>query len=121
MGVDRTDYIIYGFNIPPAVAKENGVDIWDDKYLPFMEGRPGIFEAIVYDGMSGEYLVFGKVIHKSEDYEGIPLKTVSYKDFFDDSEKDAITQKFIELFGQNIYDNEIEDEEPQVIIFSHFH
>lgn len=121
MGVERTDYIIYGFVISPSALKKNNIDIWDDKFLPYMEGWPDVSEAIIYDGMNGEYVVFGSAIHKSHDYEGIPLKSVSYKDFFDEGKKSGITNKFIELFGKNIFNNELDDEDPQVIIFSHFH
>lgn len=120
MGVDRTDYIVFGFKMNPALFKSKKIDIWDNKYLPFMEGHPGITDTIVYDGMSGEYLVFGKLINRAEEHEGVNFTTISYKDFFDDEETKRVTEKFIELFGKEILD-ELDDDEPQMFVFSHYH
>lgn len=119
MGVDRTDYIIYGFKFKPNDLKAKGIDIHSDKYLPFIEGHKGIDDVIVYDYMSGEYVVFGKLMHSSNESAGIEFNTISYKDFCDDQESDRITSKFKELFGESIYDD-LQESEPEMYVFSHF-
>jgi len=119
MGVDRTDYIVYGFKFKPNDLKQSGIDIWADKYLPYVEGHKGVTDIIVYDGMSGEYVVFGKLINKAEEHQGTGFTTISYRDFFDDDERERVTAKFRELFGDAIYDD-LEEDEPQMLVFSHY-
>jgi hypothetical protein len=119
MGVDRTDYIVYGFKLHPNDLKAKGISIHDDKYLPYMEGHPDIVDVIVYDAMSGKYVVFGNLINKAEEHEGTIFTTISYKDFFDDEERRRVTDKFKELFGDAVY-GDLEEDEPQMFVFSHY-
>ena len=119
MGVDRTDYIIYGFKMKPSDLKSNGVNISDEKFLPYIEGHQGVKEIIVYDYMCGEYVVFGKLINQAADHEGTNFTVISYQDFFDDEERDFVTDNFKELFGESVY-NDLEEDEPQIFIFSHY-
>lgn len=120
MGVERTDYIIFGFKFDPAELKRNNIDIWDDKYLPFTEGHKGVTDTIVYDGMNGEYIVFGKLINKAEEYDGVGFHSISIKDFFDVEEERRLRDKFIELFGSQIYDG-LDKTNPEMMVFSHYH
>ena len=119
MGVDRTDYIVFGFKMSPELLKSKNISIDDDKYLPYIEGHKGEQDTIVYDYMMGKYVVFGKLINQSWDYEEGKFTTISYQDFFDDEETKRVTDKFIELFGQDVLD-ELEDDEPQMFVFSHY-
>lgn len=119
MGIDRTDYIIYGFKMNPSDLKSKGINIHDDKFLPYIAGHPGIKEVIVYDYMSGEYVVFGKLINRATGETGTDFTTISYKDFFDSESVDYIVGRFKELFGESIY-NDLDEEEPQFYIFSHY-
>jgi hypothetical protein len=119
MGVNKTHYIIFGFKVHPNKLKSEKIDIWSDKFLPYIEGHKDIPYTIIYDGMCGEYLVFGKLIHKDHDYDSFSFTSISYKDFFDDKENKEVTQAFIDLFGKEIF-NDLEDEEPQMLVFTHF-
>jgi hypothetical protein len=119
MGVNRTDYIIFGFKVSPKEIETRNIDLWTGKYLPYLEGQKDILYIIINDGMCGEYLVFGKLINQAVDYEGTTFTVISYKDFFDDEENKKVTQAFIDLFGKEVYDT-LDDEEPQMLVFSHF-
>jgi hypothetical protein len=120
MGVERTDYIVFGFKMNPELLKRKRINIWDDKYLPFIEGHKGVPDVFVYDGMNEEYAVFGKLINRAEEHEGVNFTTISYKDFFDVEESSRVIGKFIELFGEDMLD-ELDDDEPQMFVFSHYH
>jgi hypothetical protein len=119
MGITRTDFIIYGFKVNPEEISKRKIDLWSDLFRHYREGNKDIPYVIVYDGMNEDYLVFGKIIQSTNDYDGIPLTKISYKDFFNDDENDSLTDAFIDLFGEEIYDT-LEEEDPEIIIFSHF-
>lgn len=115
MGVDRIDYIVYGYKLPYELENKKGkIDFWDDKFLPMIEGRPGEEFTLIRDGMSGQYNVFGLLIKSGGDkYEGWDFVNLDFKNL--DAEK--VKTKYRELF-------EIEDtesvSEPTLFIFSHF-
>lgn len=48
--------------MPGDLFDSNGeeINVYEDSFLPFVEGHKGVDEAIVYDQMCGEYTVFGK-------------------------------------------------------------
>lgn len=66
MGVGRTDYLVWGVKLDP---KSIG-NIYD-RFEAEICGDPGKRFDMVYDGMSGKYAVAGKVIAKSDPYEGL--------------------------------------------------
>jgi hypothetical protein len=39
MGVNKTHYIIFGFKVHPNKLKSEKIDIWSDKFLPYIEGH----------------------------------------------------------------------------------
>jgi hypothetical protein len=111
MGVSREDYIVYGWKLPYEFVDIDDLYM-DDKYLPYVEGSPDVTPyIIVSDGMSGNYMVFGKQILQSEDYEGFDFQEL---DLFDHSSQ-QVKEEFIKVF-----DKEPEGE-PKFLIFSHFH
>jgi hypothetical protein len=120
MGVDRTDYIIVGYKMNPEELKEKGINTWDDKYLPFIEGHPGVPYALINDGMSGEYAVFGKVIQRAEEWEGFKFQEITAADFATVSsfEAVALADKVVELFGAVYTHDNIP--KPSMFVFSHF-
>lgn len=63
MSVTRSDYVIYGVNVG-----YNRVD-WD-KFEAEIEGRPDAKFDLVCDSMCGKYAYAGKIIARSEEYEG---------------------------------------------------
>jgi hypothetical protein len=64
MGVDRVDYLFWG-------VKLSTDDIEYDEFEDEIYGAPNARFDIVYDFMSGAYAMVGKVIARSDPYEGI--------------------------------------------------
>ena len=109
MGVDRTDYIIYGYKLPYNIK-----NLLDDKFLPMIEGHEGEEFIIVTDGMCGQYNVFGILIESGGDtYEGWDFVPLDFKNL--DAEK--VKSKYREIFELK-EDEQID--EPYLFIFSHF-
>lgn len=113
MSVDRKDYIVYGWKLD-SIKDSDGeeIDCYDEKYEQYSCGVEGEEFTLVEDGMSGEYIVFGKLISsKNEDscgWEFVELK-------FDNLDAEKVKDKFKELFGN------LPSQEPRLFIFSHFH
>ena len=117
MGVERTDYIVYGWKLPYDIKLASGKklddEIWENEELrSMMEGRPGEKYFLITDGMNGNYAVFGKLISSFEEYEGINFHKICLEDFNYDSD---MLCKYQEIFG------EVPSENSSYLIFSHFH
>jgi len=114
MGVDRTDYIVYGYKLPYKLKNKNGIiDIWDNKFLPMIEGHKGEEFIIVSDGMSGEYNVFGLKISSCDEYTGWDFVELDIENL--NAEK--VKSKYREIFEPS---DEDVIPEPNLLIFSHF-
>ncbi len=76
MGVDRNDYLIYGWKLPYEIKndKDDVLDLWDDKYSPHMDGSEENELRIVSDGMSGKWTVVGIVLASSDEYSGFEFR-----------------------------------------------
>lgn len=112
MSVDRSDYIVYGWKLPYEIKNSKGeeIDLWDDKFLPMIEGHQGEKFTIIRDGMCGNYNAFGLYVAHSDEKWNFNNLT-----FFDiESNKEQVKNKYKELFDSEI------DEEPYLFIFSHF-
>ena len=113
MGVDRSDYIMYGWKLPYEILDNEGneIDLWDDKFESVMYQFPDEKFLLVSDGMCGDYNAFGlRVLYCDDDGEGWDFVNLDISSF--DSEK--VKSKYVELFG-------IEPTtEPTLFIFSHF-
>lgn len=106
MGVDRTDYLMF--------ATELGPDEFDiDKHQAEIEGAPGAKFDIVYDGMCGEYCLAGKIIAKSDPYEGFEKAKIHVGAVMEANELAAAVS---ESFGR-----EVKPSDFSLILFSHFH
>lgn len=114
MGVDRSDYIIYGWKLSYEMKHANGetIDFWDDKYLSMIEGRPGELFTIIRDGMMGAHVVFGIMIQKADEYEGWKFVELNFHEY--NSQRPEVIEKYIEIFGKE------PDNDPTILIFSHF-
>lgn len=110
MGVDRSDYIIYGWKLPADFLKP--VHPYDEQYLQYVEGRPGESFSMVYDGMSGEYLAFGYLIAHSDEYNGFDFHEIDVSQL---PHPDQIKSKFVEVFGKH------PESDPKVLVFTHWH
>lgn len=106
MGVDRTDYLMLGMDV--------GAKNFDwDKHQAEIEGAPGRNFDIVYDGMSGRYCIAGKIIAKSEPYEGIEMVKIDPEKM--DVDRRALAAKVSQAFGRNVSMGDF-----SLILFSHF-
>lgn len=115
MSVDRIDYIVYGYKLPYKLESKTGeIDIYDDKFLPMVEGHKGEEFTLISDGMYGDYNVFGLLISddQANEWEGWNFTQLDFKNL--DPEK--VKQKYRELFDP--IDEIIP--EPTLFIFSHF-
>ena len=113
MSVDRTDFIIYGWKLPYELKNENGdIDLWDDKFLPFIKGHKGVEYSLISDGMCGNYTVFGKLLGQATDdsdgwgFINLDLSAIN---------SEEVKSKYKELFEIDIIPSE-----PYLFIFSHF-
>jgi len=107
MGADRDDYLMYGVDV--------GYDAFDwDKHEAEHEGAPGRRFDIVADGMSGKYCIAGKVIAKSEPYDGIAMATIDPDHLGID--RAAMAKVIADAFGRPVTTDDL-----KLILFSHFH
>lgn len=105
MGVDRTDYIIYGWKM------EYSDKYYEDKLLKYVEGHKNVNETLVVDGMCGDYAVFGTLIdHCDDDGEGWDFVELSFQDL----DAEALKKLYKELFETEPVG------EPKLLIFSHY-
>jgi len=114
MGVDRSDYMIYGYKLPADYFESKGIELFEgDKYMPYIEGWKGEDYSIVNDQMCGKYVVFGYSIAYANsngfDFTELPSDGWPVK-------PDQVKEKFKEVFG-------FTDEslgEPKVLLFTHY-
>ncbi|MCP8895307.1 hypothetical protein KYK29_10205 [Shinella daejeonensis] len=106
MGTERTDYLM--------LATDVGATAFDwDKHAAEGEGRPDRRFDIVYDGMSGEYCMAGKIIAKSDAYEGFTLHRI-------DPETINIDKAELASKVSTAFEKSIEPAEFSLVLFSHF-
>ncbi len=106
MGVDRTDYLMLGVDM--------GAKAFDwDKHQAEVEGAPDRRFDIIYDGMSGDYCIAGKVIAKSAPYEGFELAKVDLKAM--EIDRAALAVDVSSAFGRTVFPSDF-----SLILFSHF-
>lgn len=107
MGVDRTDYLMFGVDV--------GYDAFDwERHEAEMEGRPDRRFDIIYDGMSGKYCVAGKIIATSDRYDGFEGRTEIDPERLD-IDKDDLAQRLTDAFEKPIAPASL-----RLMLFSHF-
>lgn len=105
MGVDRTDYLMF--------AADMGADAFDwDKHQAEIEGSPEAKFNVVYDGMCGKYCLAGKVIAKSEPYEGFEMAKIHMGAVLEVNE---LAQAVSEAFDRKLVPADF-----SLILFTHF-
>jgi hypothetical protein len=107
MGVERTDYLMFGLDVGPKNFNR-------DDFEAEIEGAPNARFDIVYDGMCGEYCIAGKVIARSDQYEGFVLKKIDPAAL--DIDRGALASKLSEAFARTITADDL-----ALVLFSHFH
>jgi hypothetical protein len=104
MGVDRTDYLMF--------AADVGFDDSDfDRCQAEIEGAPGAAFDMIRDGMSGQYCLAGKVIAKSEPYEGFEMAKIAALEF----DREGLARTVSEKLGRAVMPDDF-----SLILFSHF-
>lgn len=114
MGVDRTDYILFGWKLPFQLKDKNGneIDPWDEKLMPYIEGHKGVEYSFIVDGMCGDYCAFGKNMGSAtDDGEGWGFTDLDFSSINVEEAK----KLYVELFNLEIVT------EPKLFIFSHYH
>jgi hypothetical protein len=109
MGVDRTDYLMFGAKIDP-----DKVSARYDELEPEMCGEPGKRFDLIYDGMSGKYAYAGKVVVKSDPYDGIEYHEVKMADMPDDPA--ALAAAIKDATGEPVVESDF-----KLILFTHWH
>jgi hypothetical protein len=106
MGVDRTDYLMFGTDV--------GYESCDyDKFEAEICGEPNRRFDVVYDGMSGQYAIAGKIIATSDPYEGFEMAKIDPKKM--DFDADHLAETVSEAFDRKLSANDF-----HLILFSHF-
>jgi hypothetical protein len=107
MGVDRTDYLMFGAEV--------GTGSFDwDKHQAEREGAPDARFDLVFDVMCGKYCIAGKIIAKSDPYEGIEMVKIDPDKL--DVDRDALAKTVSDAFGIDLAGDDF-----SLILFSHFH
>lgn len=70
MSVQCNTYVMIGAVFPyeAFAGKSDELDPWMDSYREGIKGKNGI--TVLYDGMGGRYVAVGKVLAKTENFEG---------------------------------------------------
>ena len=106
MGVDRTDYLMFGVKVDPDRVSERYEEL-----EPMMDGAPGAAFDLVYDGMSGKYAVAGKIIAKSDEYDGLEFTEIT--DAMLPSDPDKLRADIAATFGEPA-------DKLRLFLFSHY-
>lgn len=106
MGVDRTDYLMFGTDIGPEAFER-------DEFEAEMDGAPERRFDIVYDGMSGKYAIAGKIIATSDPYDGFEMAKIDPGKL--DVDRAALAAAVSDAFGRQLSADDF-----SLILFSHF-
>jgi hypothetical protein len=107
MGVDRTDYLMLAVDL-------DFKDVDPDSLEAEIEGAPGRRFDVVYDGMCGKYCLAGKIIAKSDPYEGIEMVKIDPDNL--DVDRSDLAAKIMDACGHEVMPGAF-----SLILFSHFH
>ena len=111
MSAYRTDYIVYGWKLPYDIKNSSGenIDLWDDKFLPLIEGHEGEKLTLIRDSV---YFVFGLAFKSCSSDEGWGCEILD--SCFDDADARGLMAQFKDLFKCEPEGN------PSLLIFSHW-
>lgn len=113
MSVRETHYIIYGVSLDGKHYQEkyNLEENYDvhSEYC-HRKNRNGDL-VVVFDGMSNKYAIIGKLIKKTNEFEGISMTAID-KSLFDDRELVKNLSDKFQLKADEI--------KPQLFIFTHY-
>lgn len=107
MGVDRTDYLMFGVDLG------GGAFDWD-KHVNEIEGNSNARFDLINDDMSGQYCIAGKIVAVSDPYEGFSKSIIEPDQLGVDI--GALAAKVSEAFDRHIPPDDF-----KLLLFSHFH
>jgi len=84
-----------------------------DKHEAERDGAPERRFDIIYDGMSGKYCIAGKIIAKSDPYEGIEMVKINPEKL--DVDREVLAATVSDAFGRKVSADDF-----SLILFSHF-
>ncbi len=113
MSVKETHYIIYGVSLNGKDYQEKynieeNYDVHSD--YCHRKNRTGDI-VVVFDGMSNKYAIIGKLIKKTNEFEGISMTAID-KSLFEDK---ALVKELSEKFSLSV-----DEIKPQLFIFTHY-
>jgi len=123
MGVDTTNYIVFGYKLPYSVCgKDEDYDDFYEKFKEYIESEHDEkykkrLLSIISDGMDGKYCIVGKIIDRtdadcycfSNNFNVIPSPII------DNDLIDQLKSEFIRLFPK--YSSHAFD--PRYFVFTH--
>jgi hypothetical protein len=97
MSINFTAYLMIGVRVN---AKEYGIDIFSDGWLPYLEGHPGIGMRIVLSETSSDDVYIGKVIACADrsDTDVFVQYVPENQDFID---VDGFLRRMLHITGNN--------------------
>lgn len=108
MGVDRTDYLMWGVDV--------GADNFDlDKHEAEASGGPSRKFDVVYDAMGGNYCIAGKILAESGGYDGDGFDMIAINHDELNVDRGALAAIVSEAFDQKRC-----AEDFKLVLFSHF-
>lgn len=116
MGVNRKDYIIYGWKLPYNMKDKDGnkIDPYDGEFVKYNDNENEGEITLIEDGMCGEYMVFGYLVKAygsdTDWYEGWG---------FAELDTDAIDKAYLETLFDKLFGHK-DDMKPKLFIFSHY-
>ena len=113
MGVEYDEYVMIGV-LADDICDEDFLDRHDADLLPYRKGGPKAGDiGILYDGMSGDYTVVGKVLGFGSVYEGGDAGVHCYTADEIASMAAAVRPILLEKYGI--------DREPCLMFLPHYH
>lgn len=106
MGVDRTDYLMFGADMGTEAFERDDLEAE-------IEGAPGARFDVIYDGMCGRYCIAGKIIARSDPYAGFEMAKIDPEKMKLDPA--ALAATVSEAFGRKLVPSDF-----SLILFSHF-
>jgi hypothetical protein len=107
MGTQRTDYLVWG------VQLDQSNFVYED-FENEIDGSPDAEFDMIYDGMSGQYLIAGKILAASEPYEGLEFYDVD--DALLNLDKDVISSKVMSKVHSGMIKSDF-----KTFLFTHWH
>lgn len=118
MGADLTTYVVFGFVGSKKELKKHKVNLHDDKYLPYLEGHTDIIDVLV--SCETDIFIFGRLLSSLDSEMDNEIRFIQYQNIPLTGETHRLTELFIQLFGQDVYDT-LDNKEPQLMHFNHWY